>query len=105
MNLAHKMNDPDETLAAIRETLRNANKAASHWDCRSPEPEEEETVRFLIERAFAQMLTFLDATGLSGTFSAVTRIQEIAMKDYAEVSAYSEGVYLVWAAKLDDYLH
>ena len=99
------MNDPDETLAAIRETLRNANKAASDWDCRSAEPAEVETVRFLMERTFVQMLTFLDAIGLSETFSAVTRIQEMAKKDYAEVSPYSEGVYLVWAAKLDDYLH
>jgi len=105
MNLAHKMNDPDEILAAIRETLGNANKAASDWDYRSPEPEEEETVRFFIERAFAQVLTFLDAAGLPETFSAVSGIHETAKKDYAKVKAYSEGMYLVWAAKLEDYLH
>ena len=104
MNLAHKMNDPNETLAAIRETLGNANKAASDWDYRSPERDEEETVRFFIERAFTQILTFLDAAGLLETFNAVTTIHQTAKQNYAETAGYSEGVYLVWAAKLDDYL-
>jgi len=104
MNLGSKINDPDEIIARIRETLGIADKAASDWDCRAPEPDEEETVRFFIGKAFAQVLTFLDAAGLSETLKAVTEIHAAAKKDYTKAAGYSEGVYLVWAAKIEDYL-
>jgi hypothetical protein len=104
MNLAQKLNDPVEIIAAIRETLRKANREASSWDCREPERDEMEAVTFFLERGYTQLLAFLEAAGFPETYKAVADIKREAEKDYSKTECYSEGMYLVWAAKLDDYL-
>jgi len=91
-------------LAAIRESLAKAYKETNNWDFRGPQDDEEELVEYFLERAFTETMVFLEAAGLRRALDAVTRLNEQAKKNYAAVAAYSEGLYLVWAAKLEPYL-
>ncbi|MGA8673511.1 MAG: hypothetical protein WB679_26800 [Terracidiphilus sp.] len=99
-----KLNSVEEIAAEIRESLSKAYKEIANWDVQEPEREEVELAKYFVERAFIQSLTFLEAAGLNQTFSALAAINEAAKENYAEYSVFSEGAYLVWAAKLEAYL-
>jgi hypothetical protein len=98
------LNNPAEAVAAIRESLSKASKESDYWDVRAPEDDEEDLVKYFIERAFTQTLVFLEAAGLPHAVAALAKINEEAKEDYSKYSNYSEGVYLVWPAKLEAFL-
>jgi hypothetical protein len=91
-------------LAAIRASLAKADKEAGNWEQRAAEGDEQELVEYFVERAFIQTMVFLEAAGLPHALEAVTHLNDQAKKKYAAVAGYSEGLYLVWAAKLQSYL-
>src|SRR5690348_12806196 len=99
-----KLNDAADVVAAIRESLSKASHESQNWDLEPPDRDESDLVKYFIERAFTQTLVFLEAAGLPGAAAAVAKINEEAKKDYSDYSAYSEGVYLIWGAKLEIFL-
>jgi hypothetical protein len=104
MNHAFTTNDAAEIIASIREVLSKAYKESSDWDQRSAEDDEEERVNYFVERAFTETLMLLETAGLAQTHEALAELNEQAKADYSECARYSEGIYLVWASKLDSYL-
>lgn len=100
-----KLNTAGDVVAAIRESLSKASHESLHWDARSPEGDEKELTDYYMERAFTQTLVFLEAAGLPNTAAALAKINELAKEDYSEYSAYSDGIYLVWAAKLEAFVY
>jgi hypothetical protein len=99
-----KLNDAADIVAAIRESLSKAYRESQHWDVRSPEDDEEQLADYFMERAFTQTLIFLEAAGLPDAATALAKINDEAKKDYSDFSSYSEGIYLVWAAKLESFV-
>ena len=98
------LNTVAAVLAAVRESLAKADKEALQWEYRGPEDNEEELVEYFVERAFTKTMVLLEAAGLPNALDAVTRLNEQAKVDYSAVTRYSEGIYLVWASKLESYL-
>jgi hypothetical protein len=99
-----KLNDPADVVAAIRESLSKASGESQNWDVRSPEDTEKELADYFIERGFTQALVFLEAAGLPNATTALAKINEEAKKDYSACSGYSEGIYLVWGARLEAFI-
>lgn len=99
-----KINDAADVIAAIRESLSRAYKESLNWDLRSPEDDEKGSADYFVERAFTQTLVFLEAAELPDTAAALAKINEDAKKNYSEYAHYSEGIYLVWVAKLEAFI-
>jgi hypothetical protein len=104
-NIGLKINNVEAILASIRFTLGNADRLVANWDVDGADPDEETQAKFYVERAFIQLLTFLEAAGLLDTAKAVADIKAKAKANYAEWSAHPEvGAYLVWAEEMTSYL-
>ena len=100
-----KINNVEEILASIRSTLGNADRQVANWDVEEADPDEKAVAKFYVERAFIQLLTFLEAAGLVDTAKAVARIRARAKSNYAEWNVHAEvGAYLVWAEEITSYL-
>lgn len=53
------MNDADEIVAAIPESLSKASRETGSWDEGPPDREETASASYFLEQSFAQALTFL----------------------------------------------
>lgn len=104
MNQTPLLNAPVEVVAAIRETLSKAYSQVLYWDQRSPEGDEKESAKYFVERAFTETLVFLEAAGLPNAVAALSEINKQAKANYARCVAYSDGLYLMWAERLEAYL-
>jgi len=89
--------------ARIEKTLDDADRIAFDWENHGSSDEDKENVKFLVERAFAQTMLLLDAAKLHDTLATVRALDEEAKGDYAKTRYYEE-LYLVWTAKLRDYV-
>jgi hypothetical protein len=104
-NTGLKINNVEEILASIRSTLGNADRQVANWDVEDPDLDEKAAAKFYVERAFIQLLTFLEAAGLVDTAKAIADIKAKAKSNYAEWNVHHEvGAYLVWAEEITNYL-
>jgi len=97
-----------DALDGIRESLAKANKIANNWDgpiCMGHDidSQEKEVVSYYVELAFVQTLVLLEAIELPHVRESVQSVNEIAKKDYSQIS-YFDDVYLTWSEKLAIYL-
>jgi hypothetical protein len=98
-----------EAIDAIRTTLHEADIALNERerygeDAHDNRADYDQMIAFYIERAFVETLVLLESEKLERTYAAVEKLHEEAQKDYKATEWYEADLWLVWAAKLNNYL-
>jgi hypothetical protein len=92
-------------LAAIRNSLAQADKIVNRWYHQNgPTNDEEPLVAYYVEKAFAETLVLLECAGVLNSFRLVEALNTEARKDYAKVYEYEGDLFLVWPEKLRHFL-
>jgi REase_DpnII-MboI len=92
-----------EVIGSICDSLSKANQIAAEWEFRERDHDDVETVNFHVENAFVQALVLVEAAGLNETLKSLQALHKTARADYSK-STYFDGIFLVWAERLQHYL-